>query len=322
MEEVLVLIEHIKGKITDTTFEVLTLGREIATKLGKPLKAVLFGRQTGALVGELGSVDGTYTMDHELLENITLETWGDAIEKVISEKKPDILLMGSTNALMGLPSYVSQKMNIPFINLAKSVNVENSQIVGNVLLYGGKIEGDIRPVAKPLLVALRPGNYSGDASRVPGAKPTEAIAPPETLAAAKVKFKGFIEPETTDIDLTQCDVLISVGRGIENQDNVQLAEDLAKVFKNAAVGGSRPVIDQGWLPLTRQIGKSGVIVKPKVYLAFGISGAPEHVEGMKGSDLIIAVNTDPQAPIFSFAHYGIEGDAMDILSCLVDELEG
>jgi electron transfer flavoprotein alpha subunit len=321
MEEVLVLVEHIKGKITDTTFEVLVLGKEMATSLGKPLKAVLLGQNTGALVGELGGVDGIYTMSHELLDNINHDTWAAALSTVIDQKKPAVFLMGSTNALMGLPAYLADKMNLPFINLAKSMTVEGGQVVGNVLLYGGKIEGNVKPQTGTVLMALRPGNYQGDTARVSGQPPTEAITVPETVSAARVRFKSYIEPDTTDIDLTQVEVLIAVGRGVESQDNVELAEELAGVFKNAAVAASRPVIDQGWLPLTRQVGKSGAIVKPKVYLAFGISGAPEHVEGMKNSSLIVSVNTDPEAPMLSFSHYGVEGDAAEIMETLLEGLE-
>jgi electron transfer flavoprotein alpha subunit len=320
-DDILVLVEHVQGKITDSTFEVLTLGRELATKMNRPLKAVLLGKGVDSLVQELGFVDGVITMDHELLENISVETWTSALAKIIEEKSPAMLLMGSTNPLMGLPSYLSQRKNIPFVNLCKSLTLDNDQPVGNVLLYGGKVEGDVQPKSKPVLVSMRPGNYPADPARVQGSPPVEAVGPPETLAEAKMRFKSYIEPEVEDVDLTQCDVIVSVGRGIASEDNISFAEDLAKLFKNAAVAGSRPVIDQGWLPLTRQIGKSGVTVKPRLYLALGISGAPEHVEGMKAADLIVAVNTDPKAPIFSVAHYGIEGDIFDILDPLVEKLE-
>jgi electron transfer flavoprotein alpha subunit len=320
-DEIFVLVEHVQGKITDGTYEVLTLGRELATKLGRPLKAVVLGKGVDSFVPELGFVDGVVTMDHELLENISVGTWASALAKIIEEKSPEILLMGSTNPLMGLPSYLSEKIGIPFVNLCKSVSFDNDQPVGNVLLYGGKIEGDIRPKTKPVVVAVRPGNYPGDPAKVQGSPAVEAVSPPETLPETKMRFKGYIQPEVEDVDLTQCDVIVSVGRGIENEDNVSYAEDLAKLFKNAAVAGSRPVVDQGWLPMTRQVGKSGVTVKPKLYLALGISGAPEHVEGMKSADLIIAINTDPKAPIFSVAHFGIEGDIFDIIDPLVEKLE-
>lgn len=321
MAEIFVLAEHIKGKITDTTYELLTLGRELATKLNRPLKAVLLGKDTKNIVPELGYADGVIAMEHESLEHISIATWSLGLAKIITEKKPELLIIGSTNALMGLPSYLSEKMNLPFINLCKALNIDNQQLVGSVLLYGGKIEGDISPKSKPVLVAVRPGNYPGDNAKIQKPVPVESVSPPDTLKDVKIKFKRYIEPERKDVDITQCDVLVSVGRGIQNKDNISLADDLAKLFKNAAISGSRPVIDQGWLPMTRQVGKSGMTVKPKLYIALGISGAPEHIEGMKNAALIVAINADPKAPIFNFAHYGIAGDLFEILPPLIEGLK-
>jgi electron transfer flavoprotein alpha subunit len=136
-----------------------------------------------------------------------------------------------------------------------------------------------------------------------------------------VQFRRLIEPEAGDVDIKRQPVLVAVGRGIQSKENLEMAEALAAEL-GGAVCGSRPVIDQGWLPATRQVGKSGETVKPRLYLALGISGAPEHVEGMKNSDLIIAVNTDPQAPIFDVAHYGVVGDALELLPVLSKALAG
>jgi electron transfer flavoprotein alpha subunit len=146
----------------------------------------------------------------------------------------------------------------------------------------------------------------------------------ETVAldvpAPTVKFCEFIEPEAGDVDITKQDILVSVGRGIQGEDNLELAEELAEVL-GGAVCASRPVVDQGWLPMTRQVGKSGMIVKPRLYLALGISGAPEHVEGMQGAKTIIAVNTDEQSPIFNVAQYGVCADLFDIAPALVDAIK-
>jgi electron transfer flavoprotein alpha subunit len=137
------------------------------------------------------------------------------------------------------------------------------------------------------------------------------------LPAPYARLKRYIEPEADQVDITRQEALVAVGRGIESRDNVALAEELAEAL-GGAVCGSRPVIDQGWLPLSRQVGKSGVTVKPKLYIAAGISGAPEHVEGMRDSDLIIAINSDAQAPIFNVADIGIVGDVADMLPALAE----
>ena len=140
------------------------------------------------------------------------------------------------------------------------------------------------------------------------------------LPEPPVHLKKYIEPEAGDVDITQQEVLVAVGRGIQSPENLHLAETVAKQL-HGAVCASRPVIDQGWLPLSRQVGKSGATVKPKLYLALGISGAPEHSEGMKGSALIVAVNTDRSAPIFNIAHYGIVGDVLEVLPALSKAIE-
>ena len=166
------------------------------------------------------------------------------------------------------------------------------------------------------IVCIYPGAFPADAGKTEKAPPVEKLDLP--VEAPKVTFKQYVEPETGVVDITKQNVLIGVGRGIQTQDNVQMAEDLAAAL-GGAVCASRPVIDQGWLPLSRQVGKSGMTVKPRVYLAFGISGAPEHWDGMQASECIIAVNTDPKAPIFDGAHYGIVGDAVELLPLITEK---
>jgi electron transfer flavoprotein alpha subunit len=139
-------------------------------------------------------------------------------------------------------------------------------------------------------------------------------------AAGGVRLMAYEDPEAGDVDITQQDVLVAVGRGLQGEANLDLAEELAEVL-GGAVAGSRPAIDMGWLPVTRQVGKSGMQVKPRLYVALGISGAPEHVEGMKGSGLIVAVNTDPGAPIFNVAQYGAAEDLLEVVPALIDKLK-
>jgi electron transfer flavoprotein alpha subunit len=148
----------------------------------------------------------------------------------------------------------------------------------------------------------------------------ETVASPVDLSNLGVECLGVAEPEAGDVDITTQDVRGVVGRGIESEDNIEEAQELADAL-GGALAASRPIVDQGWLPKTRQVGKSGLTVKPKVYLTLGVSGAPEHVEGMKDAETIISVNTDPQAPIFGVAHYGWVGDLFDLLPELIDRLE-
>ncbi len=166
---------------------------------------------------------------------------------------------------------------------------------------------------------LLPGSVRPTAEAGKAQVETRALA--AALAAGRRRgFEEFILPEAGDVDITQQEILVAVGRGIQQKDNLEVAEELAAAL-GGAVCASRPVIDQGWLPATRQVGKSGMTVKPRCFIALGISGAPEHVEGMKDSDLIFAVNTDPNAPIFDVAHYGVVGDLLDVVPALVEAVK-
>jgi electron transfer flavoprotein alpha subunit len=161
------------------------------------------------------------------------------------------------------------------------------------------------------------GAYPAAAGRVAGSPTIERVSPPPP--DQRVRFRRLVRPEAGDVDITREGILVSVGRGIGEQENIELVEALASAL-GGAVSSSRPIADAGWLPRTRQVGKSGLRVKPKLYLALGISGAPEHLEGMRDAELIVAVNTDPRAPIFGVAHYGAVADILDVVPALTRRL--
>lgn len=152
-----------------------------------------------------------------------------------------------------------------------------------------------------------------------GPKEVVRVPPPTALEGLRVTLKQYVEPQASDVNIAKEPILISIGRGIQRQDNIELAQALAEAL-GGVVCGSRPVVDQGWLPVSRLVGKSGKTVKPKLYLALGISGAPEHVEGMGGAELIVAVNTDPRAPIFNVAHYGAAVSIFDLAPVLIEKI--
>jgi len=163
-----------------------------------------------------------------------------------------------------------------------------------------------------------PGSFPSAEGKQEGSPSVEDFAVPDP-AGVKIKFKQLIAPDKSDVDITQQTILVSVGRGIQNADNLPMVEELAAKL-GGAVSCSRPIVDNKWMAKTRQVGKSGLKVKPKLYLALGISGAPEHIEGMKEAELIIAVNADANAPIFDYAHYGVVGDIFDIIPALSGKL--
>jgi electron transfer flavoprotein alpha subunit len=313
-----VLAEQWRGQVSELTYEVLALGSEVATALGLKLQVVLLGHKVKSLADTLGKADSVLYVDHPALEEPTAETQSSALAQLVKELQPQSVLIPLTNITLGVGTLVSAQLQLPGINFCRDLRVVDGRLQAHCVLYGGKMEVLVTALREPAILGISPGARPAEKGRVAQAPAVEEVT--VTLPEAPpVRFKKYIEPEAGGVDITKQDVLVAVGRGIQGQDNMTLAEELAQAL-GGAVCGSRPVIDQGWLPLARQVGKSGLTVKPKLYLAAGISGAPEHVEGMKNADLIIAVNTDPQAPIFNLAHYGIAGDVLEILPVLTQEV--
>jgi electron transfer flavoprotein alpha subunit len=316
-QSVWVLAEQWRGKISDATYELLALGREIADGLGAPLEAVLLGDKVKTLAGSLGAANTVLVVDHPSLAHAGPENHGAILGRLAKERTPLAVLVPMTNVSWDIVGSLPAQAEMPFVNFCENVEASGGKLQAKCLLYGGKMVATMAPEGAAIF-GIMPGARQaekGKSDKTPAVE-EPSIAPVEP----KVKFKSFIEPEAGEVDITQMEVLVSVGRGMQNQDNIELAEELAKAL-GGAVSGSRPVIDQGWLPLSRQVGKSGATVKPKLYVAAGISGAPEHVEGMKNADLIIGINTDAQAPIFNVAHYGVVEDATDVLEALTNAVK-
>jgi len=317
--QIWVVIEQWRGKLSDINFELLALGREVADAVGAPLEAVLLGSSARDLAGALGKADRVLYAEHPTLAEPLLEPYTEALLQLVRARQPRCLLVPLTNVTLGVGTLLAARLEGPGINFCTDLRVVEGRLEARCVLYGGKIEARVAPASEPAVFGIWPGSRPPDQGRSEVAPPVEDVA--VTLPdATPVRLKRYLEPEAGDVDLTQQTALVAVGRGIQSQDNLELAEELAQAL-GGAVCGSRPVIDQGWLPLARQIGKSGLTVKPKFYLAAGISGAPEHTEGMKDSGVIVAINTDPHAPIFNVAHYGIVADVLDVLPALAEAVK-
>ena len=312
-----VLAEHWRGKVSEITFEALALGRDVADQLGSKVEAVLLGHGVKDLASQLGAAARVISADHEALAEVVPEVYAEALAQLARRERPAAVLTPLSNVTLGVGTLLAAKLGASAINFCKDVRVVDGKIEAHAVLYGGKIETKVAPATEPVVLGIGPGARLADAGR--SAEPPAVVdeATVDLPVAATIRFKEFIEPEAGEVDVTQQDVLVAVGRGIGSQDNIALAEELAEAL-GGVVCGSRPVIDQGWMSLSRQVGKSGASVKPRLYIAAGISGAPEHVEGIRGAGTIVAVNTDPQAPIFAVAHYGIVGDAQDVLPALTE----
>jgi electron transfer flavoprotein alpha subunit len=239
------------------------------------------------------------------------------LQQLMAQKQASLLLLGGTNASFGLGVQLSARLKVPFVNFCKGARADGGSLVLTSQLFGGKILSDVNLANCKGIVSVYPGAFPAEAGRSDRTPTVEKVA--VSPGSPKVVFKRYVEPDTSDVDITKQSVLVAVGRGIQSQDNVQLAEELAQSL-GGAVCASRPVIDQGWLPLSRQVGKSGMTVKPRLYLAFGISGAPEHWDGMQNSECIISVNTDPKAPIFDGSHFGVVGDAVELIPLLTEKI--
>ncbi|MBM4423735.1 MAG: electron transfer flavoprotein subunit alpha/FixB family protein, partial [Chloroflexi bacterium] len=289
--DIFVLAEHQSGKVADITFEMAGKAKQLAAELGGKAVAVMLGSGAGALAANIGA-DAVLYVDDPALAEFNPEAYSRVLAALIAERNPKAVLMGNTSVGMDLGAGLSVTTGRPLIAYVNGLAAEGGTLVATSQIYGGKIQAEAVPDGEACIIACLAGAFPTDVGR--GSAPVESIAPPASLADLRVKFIKLIQPEGGDVDITQQSVLVSIGRGIGGQENIELAQELADVL-GCAVSASRPVTDAGWLPKTRQVGKSGLTVKPKVYLAFGISGAPEHLEGMRGAETIIAVNTDAKA---------------------------
>lgn len=312
--DVFVITEHMDGVIADISFEVVGKAKELAASWGGQAVAVVLGSGVSA---DVFASDSTLYIDDAALAQFNPEAYGKVIEALVKEKSPRLVMFGWTAAGMDLAAWISARTSKPCVAYARDLCIENNSLVVNSQVYGGKMIAEVAPEGDMAIVACVAGSFPAEAGR--GSTPATQIASPVPLDGLKIKFVEAIKPAGGDVDITTQDKLVSIGRGIGGKENIELAEELAEKL-GAVVSASRPVVDAGWLPRTRQVGKSGLKVKPKLYLMLGISGAPEHLEGMNSAELIIAVNTDKKAPIFNVAHYGATADLFEVAEAMLELL--
>jgi len=314
-QDIYVLIEHLRGKVADISYTMLAGAGELTKAGGGDVVAVLLGHNAKELAGNFAASKVLY-LENEALADFTSDAYQKVLADLISKDQPRAVLFGNTSIGSDLASVLSVRLGLPLVNSCRNFT-DDGKYVSQIC--GGKImaEGDLpTPTA---FVTMVPGGYKSEGGQSGEAPPVTDAAVP-TLDALRVTLSKYIEPEAGDVDISNEQLLIAVGRGIQNQDNIELAENLAQAM-GGVVCGSRPVVDQGWLKTSRLVGKSGKYVKPKIYLAMGISGAPEHVEAITASDTIIAINTDPAAPIFNIAKYGVEGDIFELVEVLTEKVK-
>jgi electron transfer flavoprotein alpha subunit len=316
--DVFVLAEHLNGQLADITFEMTGKAKQLAAAFGGRAVAVVLGSGAQALAEAIGA-DSVLYVDDPALAEFNPEAYGRVLAALIKARRPRLVMVGNTSVGMDVGAGLSVTTGLPLIAYVNSLAAEGGMLLATSQIYGGKIQAEAAPEGEACIVSCLAAAFPADAGR--GSAPVEQMASPVPLGNLRVKFVRLIQPEGGDVDITQQQMLVSIGRGISGQENIELAQELAEAL-GCAVSASRPITDAGWLPKTRQVGKSGLTVKPKVYLALGISGAPEHLEGMRGAETIIAVNTDPRAPIFDVAHYGATCDLLDLLPVLTEKVRG
>ncbi len=318
--DVLILAEHLEGKLAPSTLELVTKGRELAAQSGGALKAALFGHHAGGLAQSLASY-GVQVLhaDDPLLAEYTEGGYSQAARAVIESASPRIVMAAHTSQGYDLGPGLAGALRLPLAANCVDVRLEGDKLVVARRLLNEKVQGEFEMASdKPYVVTLRPGTAK-PAEPAPGGS---VIATSVTLDASRIrtKFLGLERPQVSDIDITAADVIVSAGRGIQKKENLPMVEEFAKLL-GGVVGASRPLTDMEWLPKTRQVGQSGKTVRPKLYVACGISGAMQHVAGMKDAGLIVAINTDPSAPIFEVAHMGIVGNVLQILPLVIKDLK-
>ncbi|OGN72958.1 MAG: hypothetical protein A2X25_10400 [Chloroflexi bacterium GWB2_49_20] len=314
-QDIYVLIEHNQGQVAEISYVMLAAGRQLAGIHGSQLFAMLLGYQAQGLSLDIAA-DKLLYIDHPALKEFAQDAYLLTLTEIIKSRQPRVVLFGNTTIGSDIAGAVSIALGL---DLASSCRYFTSDGKFVSQICGGKIMAEGNLSSGTTLLTMVPGGYKPEEGQSEHPPVIENFSPP-VLDNLRIKNIKFIQPESFDIDISKESILISVGRGIQTRDNLELAENLANSL-GGVVCASRPVIDQGWLPTTRLVGKSGKHVKPKVYIALGISGAPEHVEAITGSETIIAINTDPKAPIFDIATYGTETDLFDLIDVLVEKVE-
>jgi electron transfer flavoprotein alpha subunit len=287
---------------------LLAFGRPLADAAGGSLVALAAGAEPAGEDG-LAEADVVVEATHPALSPYVPEAHQAVLAAAIEERKPDLVLVENTTAGYDLAAATAAMAELPFVGYCLELELADGEAQSVSEIYGGQLRATAR-TPLPAVCAVNTAALDAD-PQATGSPERVELAPPAALESLRSTFVEPVEPPDEGVDLTKAERIVCVGRGIGGAENIPIAEELAEAL-DAELGASRPVIDSGWLPKARQVGKSGARVTPKLYLALGVSGAPEHVEGMQGAELIVAVNTDPSAAIFNIADYGVVADLLDV----------
>jgi electron transfer flavoprotein alpha subunit len=316
-EDIYVIVEHLRGHVLDISYVMLAAARSLTDGNQGHAIAVLLGKDARHLAGDLAA-DWVVYVDHPLLADFNPDAYQRVLGELIRERSPRAVLFGDTSIGAELAGMLSVRIGLPLVSYCRSIQRVDGSLGYTSQICGGKIMVEGALPAPSTMVTMIPGGFNPEDGRSSQKPQVNAIEAPG-LDEPRIRVKAYLEPNLSDVDISKEDVLIAVGRGVQNQDNIALAQELAGAL-GGVVCASRPVVDQDWLPTTRLVGKSGARVSPKLYLALGISGATEHVEAIADSETIVAINTDPSAPIFNIAQYGTTCDLFDLVPALTEQI--
>ena len=323
--KILVITEQRQGKWNNTSFETLVAAQQIAADTGSAISALVIGKGVGNFAEDLASknIAEILLLEHDLLEAYTPDGYSLVLSQVIASAKPDLVLFPHTYQVRDFAPKLAAMMGKGMIADCVGFHKEGDEIIFVRQMFQGKTAADVTfQGAAPWFASFQSGAFRADLLKAhpSGKSPINKIAVELKPEQIRTKPLELFKEAKSSVDLTQAPIIVSIGRGIKAPENIPQAEALAKAI-GGEMAASRPICDEGWLPMERQIGSSGQTVAPKLYLALGISGAIQHVVGMKGARTIVAINKDHNAPIFEIADYGIVGDIFEIMPALTAALE-
>lgn len=318
---VLVVLEHRGGKWNRMSFEALEAGREIGRSLAVPVQAAVFGSGSDELAREAAAYDVSkvFALDNALLAHYTQEAYTAALEQLINAQNPTVIVFPHTYQVRDYAPRLATRFGQALISDVIDLRADGAELTFVRQLFQGKLNADVHATPGPQFVSIQAGAFR---SAEPGNATNAVEKFAVQLDASQIRSKPeepFRDAQRS-VDLGAASIIVSVGRGIKEKDNLPVVEALAQAL-GAELAASRPICDNGWMPMERQVGSSGQTVSPKMYVAVGISGAIQHLVGMKGSKTVVAINKDENAPIFETADYGAVGDLFEIVPALVEEIK-
>ncbi len=321
-DTILVVAEQREGKLNRVSFETIAAAQSIAKETGWPVEVVLPGSSLSAPAAELASKTNVkvYALESPALENYTADAYVFALKHFVAEKQPNLVLFPHTYQVRDFAPRLALTLDRNLISDSTGYKFEDEKLLFTRQMFQGKFSADVSFTGEaPWLATIQIGAFRGDQAES-GTAPIETVAAAASESAPRVTPHEVFQEAKQAVDLGQAEVIVAVGRGIKEQKNLAIAEALAAAL-GGEVAASRPICDNGWLPLDRQIGSSGQTVAPKLYIALGISGAIQHIVGMKGAGTIVAINKDAEAPIFEIADVGVVGNLFDIVPPLTEEIK-